>query len=195
MIIYLHGFASTGASSKVDMLRDKFGTERVLSPDLPFDPKEVHSLIQSKISAYFYNGSLQKAQKLIFVGTSLGAFYANYFGHLYDSPAVLVNPSPDPGLSLYSKLGTNVNYITKEEFMVSIAHLDKLSLMRKYVRENYAGPLVNLFVAKDDDVIPYEYVLESFPYYNSLTVTEDGGHRFTKHWDKVVQRVDEISKM
>lgn len=192
MIVYLHGFASSGTSAKVDKLRERFGDENVLAPDLPFDPSQVINLVNDIATKFIYTRKV--GEKLVFVGTSLGAFYANFFGHAYDCPVVIVNPSSNPSESLKARLGPNVNYMTGEEFMVSIAHMDQLALMRKHVADHYSGALISLFVARDDEVIPFESMLENFPFTSKLVVTEDGGHRFTKHWDLVVDRVDEILK-
>lgn len=190
MIVYLHGFASTGQSTKVVDLRIRFGGENVVAPDLPFDPHEVLKVVNNIVTTFYKNR--QPNEKLVFVGTSLGAFYANFFGHVYDCPAVLVNPSANPSKSLMDKLGPNINYMSGEEFMVSMAHLDKLDMMRKHVQENYSGSLVHLFAAKDDEVIPYEAMLENFKYTSHLCVMEDGGHRFTKHWGLVVDHIEKI---
>jgi predicted esterase YcpF (UPF0227 family) len=192
MIVYLHGFASTGTSPKVDALRERFGVDQVVSPDLPFNPAEVFRIINATVTAFLRTRN--EGEKLVFVGTSLGAFYANFFGALYDCPVVLVNPSAYPSETLKARLGSNKNYVTGDEFLVSVAHLEDLDQMRKYVDNNYSGQLVNLFLAKDDDVIPYEAALESFKFPAFIKVTEDGGHRFSEHWGMVVDRVEEILK-
>ena len=192
MIVYLHGFASTGSSPKIDALRERFGADQVVSPDLPFNPTEVFLIVDDIVSTF--SRTCSEGEKLVFVGTSLGAFYANFFGTLYDCPVVLVNPSAYPSESLRAKLGPNKNYVTGDEFFVSLAHLDALERMRRYVVNNYTGTLINLFVAKDDDVIPYEAALEVFKFPAFVKITEDGGHRFSKHWDMVVDRVEEILK-
>jgi predicted esterase YcpF (UPF0227 family) len=191
MIVYLHGFASSGASDKVTSLKKRFGDDKVIAPDLPFDPDLVGELVNDIVRDFMR--SRDPTEKLVFVGTSLGAFYANYFGHVYDSCAVLVNPSASPSETLKEKLGPNKNYHTGEEFLVSLAHLDKLDGMREHLREIYSPSLVNLFVAKDDEVIPYESMLEGFPY-ATTTILENGGHRFTEHWDLVVDRVESLLK-
>jgi predicted esterase YcpF (UPF0227 family) len=191
MIVYLHGFASSGASDKVTALKERFGDDKVIAPDLPFDPDEVFSLMHNIVHNFMKTRGPD--EKLVFVGTSLGAFYANHFGHLYDSCAVLVNPSVTPSETLKEKLGPNKNYHTGEEFLVSLAHLDKLDDMREYVRRIYEPSLISLFVAKDDEVIPYESMLEGFPY-ATTAILENGGHRFTEHWDLVVDRVESLLK-
>lgn len=186
MIIYLHGFGSVGSSAKVDRLKEVFGEEKVIAPDLPMDPKEVSRIVFDLVTDFWRS---KNPERLVFVGTSLGGFYATYFGLLYDCPAVVVNPSTNPSRSLRDRLGPNKNFSTNEEFMVTIAHLDDLSVMREYIKENYQAALLNVFAAKDDEVVPYESVLEAYPYSAFECVTETGGHRFTEHWELVVNRL------
>lgn len=187
MIVYLHGFGSSGASNKVDALRERFGTENVWSPDLPFDPHEVIKLVVNFVTENRHN-----LGKLVFVGTSLGGFYASYFAHKFDAPAILVNPSCKPSDTLRKRLGVNRNYATNEEFMVELAHLDYMDYMREYINREYNGALINLYVAKDDDVIPYEIPLEYYRHTATKVVVDTGGHRFTENWDMVMDRVNEI---
>lgn len=187
MIIYLHGFGSSGSSSKVDALREKFGAENVFAPDLPFDPIEVIALVNKLVYDNY-----EKYSKIVFVGTSLGGFYANYFAMCIDAPAILVNPSCKPSESLRNKLGSNKNYATNKEFMVELAHLDVLASMREKAARNHNGNLINLFVAKDDEVIPYEIPLEYFKYTAMTRIVDTGGHRFTDHWDMVMDRIGEL---
>ena len=187
MIVYLHGFGSSGSSAKVDALKAKFGADQVFAPNLPIDPRDVADLIREKVLDWY--GTRKSDDKLVFVGTSLGAFYASFFGHTYDAPAVIVNPSVRPYESLSDKVGKNVNNVTKEEFWVTLAHLDTLKFMREYLTNNYKGVLIHLFVAKDDEVIPSYEMLNWYQYTASTHIEETGGHRFTEHWDKVVDKV------
>lgn len=190
MIVYLHGFGSSGNSVKVDALIAKFGADQVFAPDLPIDPSEVNSIIVKHIGDWYT--TRDPKDKLVFVGTSLGAFYASFFAHTFDAPAVIVNPSIRPNESLVDKVGRNVNNVTKEEFWLTIAHLDKLKYMREYLKNNYKGVLIHLFVAKDDEVIPYYEMLNWYQYTASTHIEETGGHRFAEHWDKVVDKVAEL---
>jgi uncharacterized protein len=190
MIVYLHGFGSSGNSAKAQALRDHFGDENVWCPDLPVDPSEVSKMVKAKIGDWFMHKS--EEHKLVFVGTSLGAFYATYYGFLFDAPFVIVNPSINPSRSLQRKLGKNINHVTQEEFMVSLVDLEKLADMKDLIDRNYNGSLVHLFVAKDDDVIPYEQMLSYYKFTASTHVEETGGHRFAEHWDKVVDKVAEL---
>lgn len=195
MIIYLHGFGSIGASPKVAALKTAFGDENVIAPDFPMDPAEVCKIVKDIVMDFFSEranapeGAQIRSERFIFVGTSLGGFYANYFGQKYKCPVVIVNPSTNPSIKLRARLGLNRNFQTNEEFMVTLAHLDELTKMREFVKRNYNASLVNVFTAKDDEVIPYESVLEGYPFNAFECVTETGGHRFTDHWDLVINRL------
>jgi hypothetical protein len=67
--------------------------------------------------------------------------------------------------------------------------LDYLSMMRGSIKKVYKAHLVNVFAAKDDEVVPYESVLEAYPFNAFECVTETGGHRFVDHWDLVISRI------
>lgn len=190
MIVYLHGFGGSGNSEKVDALIEKFGVDNVFAPDLPLDPDEVVDIIREKVFDWY--DIRNPSDKLVFVGTSLGAFYASFFANKFDAPAVIVNPSVRPNESLKDYVGRNVNHVTKEEFWLTLAHLDKLKLMREYVTNNYKGVLIHLFVAKDDEVIPSYEMLNWYQYTASTHIEETGGHRFAAHWNKVVDKVKEL---
>lgn len=194
MVIYLHGFGSIGSSEKVDRLIQKFGAESVRAPDLPMDPVEVFDIVRKLVIEFGESLTLSspKSNRLVFVGTSLGGFYANYFGHVFDAPAVIVNPSTNPSERLRQRLGPNKNFQTDEEFLVTVAHLDTLSYMRNYLKTNYQASLVNIFAAKDDEIVPYESVLEAYPFNAFECIVDTGGHRFTEHWDLVIKRIEEL---
>ncbi|MBR0055798.1 MAG: hypothetical protein IJP66_00575 [Kiritimatiellae bacterium] len=87
-ILYLHGFASSGASGTVEILRrefwDKVAPSRratVLSPDIPLDPSDA----MPQIEALAYD----EMPDLV-IGTSMGGFYAQ---RLHGFTRICVNPS------------------------------------------------------------------------------------------------------
>jgi predicted esterase YcpF (UPF0227 family) len=49
-----------------------------------------------------------------------------------------------------------------------------------------------VFLAKDDDVIDYKDSLSYFKHNNSMTITEDGGHRYNQYWDNVIDKIEDI---
>lgn len=187
LIVYLHGFASNGGGYKSESLKKEFGSRHVVSPDLPLDPREVQKLIGSIVRN-------TKDYPIVFVGTSLGGFYANYFAQKYDCPAVVVNPATNPTKTLYQKLGTNVNFRTNEKFEWIQDYLDELGRMEQEVSGIHSGALVNLFVAKDDNIIDYKETLANYPYTAHSRVYDTGGHRLENAWPEIVAHIKSIIK-
>ncbi len=86
-ILYLHGFASSGASGTVELLRREFwGADeanrlQVVAPDIPVDPVEALPFLRSLVA---------KEDPLVIVGTSMGGMYAQ---QLRGRTRICVNPS------------------------------------------------------------------------------------------------------
>lgn len=178
-VIYFHGFGSSGKSQKVDQLRAVIGKDNVFSPDLPFDPQQVEGLVAGIVKN-------TTAYPIVFVGTSLGGFYANYFANKYDCPCVLINPSTRPSNSMRERMATpQHSYATGEEIVITEQHLAKFKAMEEYLKDAQNGSLINLFLAEDDEVIPYEQTEEDIPYSALKTIKPQGGHRFSEHWGAV----------
>ena len=85
-ILYLHGFASSGASGTVEILRKEFlGADaqdrvKVVAPDIPVDPVEALPMLKALV---------ERDQPALIVGTSMGAMYAQQF-HGFER--ICVNP-------------------------------------------------------------------------------------------------------
>jgi hypothetical protein len=179
-IVYLHGFASAGDSEKSQAIRKRFPDCKVLSPDLStVCLPEVMKLLQENYGDEF-----------VFVGTSLGGFWANVFAQLTNSHAVLVNPSITPSLSLP---GTKAkNYKTGESIKVTDEDIAQLKGAEALVKDIYNGKLIDLFLAQDDYVIPFLPTISALAGYNSAVITSDGGHRYAMHWNKVLDKLAEL---
>lgn len=80
-LIYFHGFASSGASGTVQLLRKIFPSGEIIAPDIPVDPEEALPMLKELV---------ETEQPDIVVGTSMGGMYAQQMhGHL----RICVNPS------------------------------------------------------------------------------------------------------
>ena len=173
-IIYLHGYKSNGNSFKSKSLREQFGTDNVESPNLPLDPSGVESTVTDILNK-------NNDTRFIFIGTSLGGFWANYFAQKYNMPCVLVNPAFEPSVSL-SKYGEPENI------------LNGYRVREEIIDKKYNGSLVNLFVAKDDPILSYEQMINAYPNAASVTATPTGGHRFDSNWEMVLDKVSQLLK-
>lgn len=182
-IIYLHGFGSTGVSPKSQALKDAFPNADVIAPTLPVTP----SLIIQTVSELVRKAT---AYPIIFVGTSLGGFWANYFAQHFDALAVIVNPSTQPAKSLAEKVNKELfNYQTGEPIVVTADDVFQYIECQKEIAIRYNGALVHAFFASDDDVVDYTTSVSDLKFFKSCTITPTGGHRYDENWGQVIERV------
>jgi predicted esterase YcpF (UPF0227 family) len=185
-LIYLHGFGSTGDSEKSRALKAAYGEQSVVCPDLPTDPDAVIALVTAIVLE-------NKDYPLIFVGTSLGGFYANYFAQRFDAPCVLVNPSTKPSVTMRARLGKNTNYATGDTFEVTAHDLALFAAMEYATEQDQNGALISLFLAEDDDILDPAVAIKAFPYTKTKVITKDGGHRYEQHWTTVVDYIKTLA--
>jgi len=187
-VIYFHGFASVGDSEKSRALRARFGDDYVKSPDLPICPQQILKQADQLIRSCSHH-------PIVLVGTSLGGFWANYLAHKYDAPCVLVNPCVSPSASLRKYLGREVrNYRTGELLSINERDLEVYADLEQDVPEIYNGYSVNLFVARDDEVLNYKDMLNYYEYTRDLVITDTGGHRYEQHWPRVMDRIARLTQ-
>ena len=118
-LLYLHGFASSGASGTVELLRREFHARpesdrlKVVAPDIPVDPTEALPVLKRLV---------EKEDPILIVGTSMGAMYAQ---QLRGVTRICVNPSFSIS-KLYSLLHVGkYKYLTKRQNGESEFHVYK----------------------------------------------------------------------
>ena len=89
-IVYFHGFGSSPNSDKVNILKQHF--KDVYAFPIDVDPEKSLPYLEEEIDNLLTD-TIHQEGGLVFVGTSLGAWYAGRMGLLYDVPAVLINPA------------------------------------------------------------------------------------------------------
>jgi len=186
-VIYLHGFAGIGMGDKSQAFVNAFGKEHVSSPDLPVNPIEVEKIINNIVRK-------NEDYPLIFVGTSLGGFWANYFSQKWDTLCVIVNPATRPSKSLKKYLGKTISKYTKKEIIVTEEDLLEYAKIEKYLSENTNENNISMFIANDDSIISPEETLKNLPNTSYVELKNDGGHRFEKYWNEVTARIQELLK-
>lgn len=80
-ILYVHGFASSGASGTAKSLRILLPNTEVISPDLPLRAKEAMGLLK---------GICDSEKPDLIIGTSMGGMFAE---QLYGFDRIIVNPA------------------------------------------------------------------------------------------------------
>jgi len=121
MLVYLHGFNSSPASHKAQVLKTWMEGRglgaRYACPALPDTPAEAIHAIEQAIAG-------KAARQITFVGSSLGGFYATYLAERLDCRAVLINPAVTPYVGLQAYLGPQRNLHTGVAYELTRAHLE-----------------------------------------------------------------------
>ncbi len=173
MIFYFHGFASSEKSWKVQLLKSFMGTENVTAPTLPVNPKDVIQL--------FEHSAEEHGKPQLLLGSSLGGFYALYAALEFDIPALLLNPSITPWITLENYVGQHNRYYTNEPFQWKKEYLETLELMNRDIEKLKSKQhLLHFFLAADDEVLDLEQVPKEFPDAGSIRFLENCGHRFSR---------------
>ncbi|MCK4716618.1 MAG: hypothetical protein KAT54_07400, partial [Candidatus Marinimicrobia bacterium] len=90
MIIYLHGYGSSGNAFKARLLKRIYPDIETFSPDLPHDPNETIRFLEAVIQENCHN------QPCMLIGSSLGGFYALHLHIKFKVYAVMLNPTIQP---------------------------------------------------------------------------------------------------
>lgn len=167
-LIYFHGFASSGASGTVQLLRHILPSAEVIAPDIPVDPDEALPLLRSLV---------EEEQPDLIVGTSMGGMYAQQMhGHL----RICVNPAFRMStMSKVLRTGThkwlNGRKNSEKEFKITAEILKHYNLMERKQFEGITPDdrelCYGLFGINDTSVNPVNA-------YNTFTKYYPHGERF-----------------
>lgn len=90
MIIYIHGYGSSGLGFKARHLQKAIQCDRVLCPSLPKDTRLAVHTLKQLIEAF------KPDQPVGLIGASWGGYLALYLAGKYHLPALLINPAIPP---------------------------------------------------------------------------------------------------
>ena len=171
MIIYIHGFGSSGRGGKALLFKEYFKSQNIpfISPSLSYVPKLAIDTLEQLIESY--------DDEITLIGSSLGGFYSIYLAEKYGLKAVLINPAIDSANTLKRMLtlgDTAKNYYDNSYFNWTKNHVDML--LNYKVDEVKNGDYL-LLLQKGDDVLDYKEALAKLPHAKSI-VEEGGTHPF-----------------
>ncbi len=168
MILYIHGFGSSGFGGKATLFKEYFNDD-IIMPSLSYVPAlAIHTLEQLIVM-------LQKqGEKVSLVGSSLGGFYAIYLANKYNLKAVLINPAIVPYKTL-DKIGMATNYFDLSSFEVTHEHMQALKVLDVHGIENQKNFL--LLLQQGDELLDYKQAVEKLPQANRI-IEEGGNHTF-----------------
>ena len=154
MLIYIHGFNSSPASSKARQIRQELealgrGAE-FSAPALPHSPAAAAALLDEVIA---------KHPGAALVGSSLGGYYATYLAEKHGLRAVLLNPAVRPYELLKDHLGPQQNFHTGERYEFTARHVEELRALEV---AGITPARYLLLAATGDEVLDYRAAVERY---------------------------------
>jgi predicted esterase YcpF (UPF0227 family) len=181
MLIYIHGFNSSPASSKAQLL--KGGLEALgrgaefAAPALPHSPAQAAALLDA-LAARNPDATL--------VGSSLGGYYATYLAEKHELKAVLLNPAVRPYELLAGHLGSQQNFHTGERYEFTARHVEELRALEV---DGITPSRYLLIVATRDEVLDYRLAIERYRGCRQVVI-EGGDHGlsdFADHLETILK--------
>jgi predicted esterase YcpF (UPF0227 family) len=181
MLVYLHGFNSSPASHKAEVMRSEMEGRglgaRYACPALPDSPHAAIGAIETAIAGC-------DARSLTFIGSSLGGFYATYLAEKLDCRAVLINPAITPHLGLAAYLGVQKNLHTGVPYELTRAHLEG---WRSLALERVDPEKYLLLLETGDEVLDWRHAARK--YAGARTVIRDGGDHSLQGFPEHIERI------
>jgi uncharacterized protein len=184
VLIYIHGFNSSPASAKAQLVKARMEAlgqgAQFLAPALPAGPAQAASLLDTLAGRH---------PGAAFVGSSLGGYYATWLAEKHGSRAALLNPAVRPYELLSAHLGVQQNLYSGERYEFTARHVEELRALevpavtaRRYL----------LIVATGDEVLDYRAAVERYRGCQQVVI-EGGDHGlsgFASHLDAVFDHLD-----
>ena len=176
-ILYFHGFKSSSDSGKAQDFK-KFISEstkntKIIIPDLNDNFQKAYQQVEELINNHGPN--------IVFMGSSLGGYYALYFSQIHNVEAVLINPAIPPLKDFEIHLGENENYATNNKFELT---KDDISFVRSLHHKKIKKPEnILILLESGDEVLDYAATTEYFAACH-LDIVYGGDHSYTSLKDK-----------
>jgi len=185
MLIYLHGFNSSPASHKAQVLRNYLEGRglgaRYGCPALPDIPGEAVRAIEQAMAGH-------DPRAVTLIGSSLGGYYATWFVEKTGCRSVLVNPAITPHVGLQAYLGTQRNLHTGAPYELTRAHLEgwRRLLVERIDPEKYL-----LLLETGDEVLDWREAARK--YEGARTVIRQGGDHSLQCFEEMLPRILDFS--
>ena len=164
--LYLHGFNSSNSSIKYNRIKKFLSGQniKIICPNLHHCPSSALKQIEIVI----------KKKKIVkIIGSSLGGFYAIYFGNKLNIPTMVINPALEPDKSLLSYVGLQKNIYTKKKYIFKKEYLDHLSKIKQSKIKNKKTTI--LIQSIKDELLPWAHSRNFFKGCKSIFIN-NGNH-------------------
>ena len=181
MIVYIHGFNSSPASSKAQLLKARLEalgrSAEFAAPTLPHSPAQAAALLDA---------FAVRNPDAALVGSSLGGYYATYLVQKHGFKAVLLNPAVRPYELLAGHLGPQQNFHTGERYEFTARHVEELRALEvaAITPERYL-----LIAATGDEVLDYRAAVARYHGCRHIVIdgSDHGLSEFEKYADAVLE--------
>jgi len=171
-ILYFHGFKSSSKSSKAQSLKNFIAKNtkntKIIIPDLDDNFQNAHNQIEELIRL---SGS-----NIVFMGSSLGGYYASYFSQKLKKKAVLINPAVHPLKDFEVHLGENENYSSGNKFNISSKEISFIRTL-SYKKLPIPNDLL-ILLESGDEILKYN---KSASYFSGayIDIAFGGNHSYS----------------
>ena len=188
-LIYIHGFGGNGEGKKAQLFREyaQQNNYHFIAPSLSYVPTLAIKTLEELTESYRTLG-----EEVVYVGSSLGGFYATYLADKYATKAALINPAVQAYETLSKVITQGKNYFDGSYFEWNSGHI---KMLENYHVDNIDTANFFLLVQTADEVLDYTFAVTKFK--GSKQLIEQGGdHSFIgieRHFDAISTFL-EISK-
>ncbi|WP_299002287.1 YqiA/YcfP family alpha/beta fold hydrolase [uncultured Shewanella sp.] len=186
MLLYIHGFNSSPLSDKAvitaQFMAQNYPDMTFCQPQLPSDIQEAMALLESIVE-----NAKKEGQKLHYIGSSLGGYFASYLAEHHGGKAVLINPAVEPDVLLDDLIGEQYNPYTDETYRIKPEHKAQLIAYNTPVILHPDRFLVLLQTG--DEVLDYKLAVKKY-HCCQLLIQPGGDHSFTEYAQQLTSICD-----
>ena len=184
-LIYIHGFLSSPQSLKAQLTKQYLSQHHpeiiFEAPALTAYPEKTRLQIDELVQTH-------RTDEVYLMGSSMGGFWATYFGEKYNLPAILINPACEPHKSIPTYVNRPMrNYHTREKYLLKPHHVDEMAAVvidNVQRSDNYW-----LLVQTGDETLDYRLAVAK--YQNCKQTVEQGGDHgfvdFERHLPECIE--------
>ena len=178
LIIYIHGWNSSGNARKAVLLKDELANNSQFEVDsitLKSHPREAIKQLTEVIE------SEKESRKVHLIGSSLGGYYAVYLAESLNLKAAMINPAVWAYKIFENDRGENLNPNTNEKYVIDQEWVDSLE---EIFVENPDTKRYLVLLQTADETLDYRYAEKYFS--GAKTIIDQGGsHSFENLESKI----------
>ena len=212
-IIYIHGLDS-GANSTKGILLENYCQQyhpdiNVVRPDLNKTPDQVFRQILSLIESLNNNDDAQlKTSNAVLVGSSLGGYFSTLVSNHIGCPALLLNPSTQPHITLQRFADESIlapndrNEVSKNKALYTtaggwgISHSDlQWFAEHQLAAVNYPNKIAAL-IKEGDELLDPNLSAKFYQQHGAKVILQaEGDHRFSDFGEQLPMVIDMLRQL